>query len=146
MKRFVLLVGCLMLGSLSGWAADYTSSVNTLNGQLYNKGYRDVKDGTNAETFDCVSANASSTTLGTQNLMKASAGYLHALIFNGSCFGSYSIADSATGAVNYATTISTVTSVTAAFGPASLIYDSRFNNGLAINGPASTCTVTASYR
>lgn len=147
MKTFLKVVSAVcVLSGAPVWGADLMSTINTEANQKYNKGYRDVKDGTNAATLDCITVNASSTTLGTQNLIKGSPGFLHLINFPGACFGTFSIADSATSAINYATIISTVTTLSTAYGPASLFFDQRFLAGLAINTPASTCTVNVSYR
>lgn len=75
MKKLLL---ALILCSAWSFAADLTSNTNTLNNQIYNTGYRDIKDGTNAPTFDIVTADTY-TVVSVTTTIKATGGYLESI-------------------------------------------------------------------
>ena len=150
MRAFRILSAILCLASLGALAADLTAPVNTERRQLYNKGYRDVKDGTNAGTMDCVVANDYDQG-GATNTVKTSGGYVEQIIFAG-CMDPYYIGDSSFTWGNFAwhnpgfnLVIATVTYTTTT-QPLVLPIKARFTNGLVVYHHASTCTTTVSYR
>lgn len=150
MKRFFLGISGLLFGATIGlFAADLVSSVNTENGVLYNKVYRDGKDGNNYQTMDVITANTFGTTSSSVNSIKGTGGYLEAINLNAACTNgstvSYVVADAAASAASYATVISTII-YTSANPIGQIPFKLRFTNGLAINTIVSTCTVTAIYR
>lgn len=149
MKRFLIGVLVLVVGvSCSSFASDLFSAVNTENGVLYNKSYRDGKDGNNYPTSDVISANLYMILQTSQTSVKTSGGYLKGLLFTAACSDSttnYVLADSATAGNSYATMISTIAKNSSTV-PLYIPMDIRFNNGLAVNLFLSTCTVTAIYR
>jgi len=138
MRRFILCLA-LLCPSFS-WGTDLTASVNTEGNQLYNKGFRDIKDGTNGVTTDVVSANTF-TLVTTTGAVKATGGYLEGFIVNATCASNFVyIHDSAT--FPGSTVISSFTA-TIGFYP----VKARFSNGLSV-GVSPTCTsgVTFIYR
>ncbi len=149
MKKIFCWVALLMLFSSWAHATDYTAGATALNGNSYNKAYRDVKDGTNAETFDMVSANSIALTSGFLNTIKSSGGYLDNITFPTACFSStitYIVADATATAGAYATVISSVQVFSSPAAPFNIPYHGRFVNGLVVNVYSSTCPVTVSYR
>lgn len=82
MKTFWKIFCVALFGiSVYGLAADYTATVGTPNGINYNKLYREVGDGTHAETFDNVSVSTY-TTIGATATVKATGGYIEGFNLN----------------------------------------------------------------
>lgn len=148
MKRLLFLI-CLC--SASAMAADLTSPVNTPNSIIYNMGFRDVKDGTNAQTFDAVVVDTYAVVTTTATI-KATGGYIdNVFITNyvgGGCIMTYPVQvwdnTSAAGG-NFIVRIGT----TAAVGSISIPVHARFGTGLTVGVDAFCANppaVNVSYR